>query len=112
MKKTIASLLMLLTSVAMMAQESKWTLMPKAGMTVSTLAGEDAEYCSNGVGWTAGVDLGWWLSERVELTVGVGFTKNVVKDDIGTSIVSIRVFDEGRKDHGVGSTDHLSRQMR
>ena len=49
MRKTMASLLMLLTSVAMTAQESNWTLTPKAGMTVSTLAGEDAEYCSNGV---------------------------------------------------------------
>ncbi len=96
MRKTIVSLLMMLPLVTVVAQESNWTLMPKAGMTVATLAGEDAEYCSNGVGWTAGVDLGWWLSERVELTVGVGFTKNVVKDDIGTSIVSIRIFDEGR----------------
>ena len=92
----MASLLMLLTSVAMTAQESKWSVTPKAGMTVATLAGEDAEYCSNAIGWTAGVDLGRRLSERVELTLGVGFTKNVVKDDIGTSIVSTRVFDEGR----------------
>ena len=34
---------------AVMAQENKWSLTPKAGMTVATLAGEDAEYCSNGV---------------------------------------------------------------
>ncbi len=81
---------------AAMAQECNWSLMPKAGMTVATMVGEDAKFCSNAIGWTAGVDLGRRLSERVELTVGVGFTKNVVKDDIGTSIVSIRVFDEGR----------------
>ncbi len=68
MRKEVTSLLMLLTSVAMTAQESNWTLTPKAGMTVSTLAGEDAEYCSNAIGWTAGVDLGRRLSERVELT--------------------------------------------
>ena len=96
MKKTIASLLMLLTSVAMMAQESKWTLMPKAGMTVSTLAGEDAEYCSNVIGWTVGVDLGRRLSERVDLTVGVGFTKNQVSDDIVPSVLPLKVYDEGR----------------
>ena len=29
---------------AAMAQECNWSLMPKAGMTVATLAGEDAEY--------------------------------------------------------------------
>lgn len=96
-KRIIIIVFLTLTcSVTLMSQESKYTLMPKAGMTVSTLAGEDAEYCSNAIGWTAGVDLGRRLSERVELTLGVGFTKNVVKDDIGTSIVSIRVFDEGR----------------
>ena len=96
MKKTCLGILMMLPLVAATAQESKWSVMPKAGMTVATLAGEDAEYCSNAIGWTAGVDLGRRLSERVELTVGVGFTKNVVKDDIGTSIVSTRVYDEGR----------------
>ena len=87
---------MLLTSVAMMAQESKWTLMPKAGMTVSTLAGEDAEYCSNAIGWTAGVDLGRRLSERVELTAGLAFTKNQVSDDIIPSVLPLKVYDEGR----------------
>ena len=92
----ILVLLTLSCSVSLMAQESNWTLTPKAGMTVATLAGEDAEYCSNGVGWTAGFDLGRRLSERVELTAGLGFTKNVVKDDISTSIVSTWVVDEGR----------------
>jgi len=81
---------------AAMAQESNWTLTPKAGMTVSTLAGEDAEYCSNAIGWTAGVDLGRRLSERVELTVGVGFTKNQVSDDIVPSVLPLKVYDEGR----------------
>ena len=87
---------MMLPLVGTTAQESRWTLMPKAGMTVATLAGEDAEYCSNAIGWTVGVNLGRRLSKRVDLTVGVGFTKNVVKDDIWTSIVSTRVYDEGR----------------
>ena len=81
---------------AAMAQECNWSLMPKAGMTVATLAGEDAEYCSNAIGWTAGVDLGRRLSERVELTLGVGFTKNQVSDDIVPSVLPLKVYDEGR----------------
>ena len=81
---------------AEMAQENKWSLTPKAGMTVATLAGEDAEYCSNAIGWTAGVDLGRRLSERVELTLGVGFTKNQVSDDIVPSVLPLKVYDEGR----------------
>ena len=66
MRKAIVSLLMMLPLVTVVAQESKWTLMPKAGMTVSTLAGEDAEYCSNAIGWTAGVDLGRRLIQKPE----------------------------------------------
>ena len=87
---------MMFPLVAATAQESNWTLTPKAGMTVATLAGEDAEYCSNAIGWTAGVDLGRRLSERVELTLGVGFTKNQVSDDIVPSVLPLKVYDEGR----------------
>ena len=57
---------MMFPLVAATAQESNWTLTPKAGMTVSTLAGEDAEYCSNAIGWTAGVDLGRRLIQKPE----------------------------------------------
>ena len=87
---------MMFPLVAATAQESNWTLMPKAGMTVATLVGEDAKFCSNAIGWTAGVDLGRRLSERVELTLGVGFTKNQVSDDIVPSVLPLKVYDEGR----------------
>ena len=66
-KRIIIIVFLTLTcSVTLMSQESKYTLMPKAGMTVSTLAGEDAEYCSNAIGWTAGVDLGRRLIQKPE----------------------------------------------
>ena len=48
-KRIIIIVFLTLTcSVTLMSQESKYTLMPKAGMTVSTLAGEDARITGTG----------------------------------------------------------------
>lgn len=77
----LTAILFVACSISVAAQESRWSLKPNGGITVATLSGDEVEYLKDGWGWTLGVEAERRLSERLGLSLGIHFTKNLVNDD-------------------------------
>ena len=82
-KKLMISTVLLLLSAVAGAQESVdergWSLTPMAGMTVSTLVGDDATDVSASLAWTAGAEASWRMSRLASLDFGAHYVRNRVK---------------------------------
>jgi len=82
-KKLMISTALLLLSAVAGAQERTdervWSLTPMAGMTVSTLVGDDATDVSASLAWTAGAEASWRMSRLASLDFGAHYVRNRVK---------------------------------
>lgn len=61
--------------------KAKTTVKPMAGVTVTTLAGDDTSDIKCGMGWAIGLEGEVGLSEQVGLSFGMVYTKNRFKSE-------------------------------
>ena len=90
MKRIILGVLALVAAGAAMAQESysRWSLTPKAGLTVATFAGDDATDNSSSLAWAAGLEASLRPSNLLSYDFGLFYTRDRVKES-GTDVYTM-----------------------
>ena len=83
MKRIILSLFVLLAAGTAMAQEeySRWSLTPKAGLTVATVVGDDATENSSSMAWAAGLEASLRPGRLLSFDFGLFYTRDRVKEE-------------------------------
>ena len=84
MNRTFLSMMVLLAAGAASAQSehgwSRWSVTPKAGLTVATHVGDDAMESSSSLAWAAGVEATYRAAKLVSYDLGLHYTRDRVKD--------------------------------
>ncbi len=90
MKRIILGVLALVVAGAATAQESysRWSLTPKAGLTVSTFTGDDATDNSSSLAWAAGLEASLRPSNLLSYDFGLFYTRDRVKET-GTDVYTM-----------------------
>ncbi len=90
MKRIILGVLALVAAGAATAQESysRWSLTPKAGLTVATFAGDDATDNSSSLAWAAGLEASLRPSNLLSYDFGLFYTRDRVKES-GTDVYTM-----------------------
>ena len=76
-------MMVLLAAGAASAQSdgwSRWSVTPKAGLTVATHVGDDAMESSSSLAWAAGVEATYRAAKLVSYDLGLHYTRDRVKD--------------------------------
>ena len=87
MKLTVVYVMAWLAVCTADAQESRWNVKPMAGMTLTTLVGDDTSDVSTGLGWGLGLEGEYRMSDRLGLSVGAIYTIN--RFDSGSAGISL-----------------------
>ena len=83
MKRIILSVLALVAAGVAMAQEeeySRWSVTPKAGLTVATFVGDDATENSSSMAWAAGLEASLRPDRLLSFDFGLFYTRDRVKE--------------------------------
>lgn len=103
MKRTILSMTMLLAAMTAGAQKSegwsRWSVTPKAGLTVATHVGDDVSETSASVAWAAGVEATFRPERLVSFDLGAYYTRGRVVDRSKSRLSSSEYYftlDDGR----------------
>ena len=84
MKRIILSVLALAVAGVATAQEeeySRWSVTPKAGLTVATCVGDDATNNSSSMAWAAGLEASLRPGRLLSFDFGMFYTRDRVKED-------------------------------
>jgi len=90
MKRKIISMFMLLAAGAASAQNdggSRWSIVPKAGMTVATHVGDDATNNSSSLAWAAGAEASFQPRRLLSCDFGLYYTRERVKESGSAQLV-------------------------
>ena len=95
MKRIILSIFALVAAGVATAQEedySRWSVTPKAGLTVATVVGDDATDNSSSLAWAAGLEASLRPSRLLSFDFGLFYTRDRVKER-GREIYKDEIFD-------------------
>ena len=95
MKRIILSIFALVAAGVATAQEedySRWSVTPKAGLTVATVVGDDAQENSSSTAWAAGLEASLRPSRLLSFDFGLFYTRDRVKER-GREIYKDEIFD-------------------
>ena len=84
MKRIILSVLALAATSVATAQEeeySRWSVTPKAGLTVATCVGDDATENSSSMAWAAGLEASLRTGRLLSFDFGMFYTRDRVKEN-------------------------------
>ena len=84
MKRIILSVLALAAASVATAQEeeySRWSVTPKAGLTVATCVGDDATENSSSMAWAAGLEASLRTGRLLSFDFGMFYTRDRVKEN-------------------------------
>ena len=84
MKRIILSLFALVATGAATAQEeeySRWSVTPKAGLTVATVVGDDAQENSSSMAWAAGLEASLRPGRLLSFDFGLFYTRDRIKEE-------------------------------
>jgi hypothetical protein len=74
LEKLFVSFMLLIPSVTCMAQ-NRWSVKPMVGGVLSTYVGEDTKGLKQRMGFTAGAEVGYSLSPKFGLSLGLSYTQ-------------------------------------
>ena len=84
MKRIILSLFALVATGAATAQEeeySRWSVTPKAGLTVATVVGDDTQENSSSMAWAAGLEASLRPGRLLSFDFGMFYTRDRIKEE-------------------------------